>query len=82
MTDMQDKGNWKLLFTVEVAAMYHDWRRGTFETFGEIARGSALVGAVISIIVVNVLEEHVAAIVTIVGAVTGAIILVDLVFGI
>ena len=51
-------------------------------TLVEIVRGAAFLGAVISLVAVNALEKHVVLVVTVVSAVTGMIVLADLVFGV
>lgn len=81
MSPVEDRRVWDLRFTVEIAATYHDWRRGSLGRWVQVVRAIALVGALISIVVVNSLEEHVALVITIVGALTGIVIIVDLVFG-
>jgi hypothetical protein len=86
MTQLEDKqpkdrGIWDLLFTVEVAAVYHDWRRGALGTWVVIVRAAALLGAIISLIAINALDEHVVFVISVVSAITGAIVLTDLVFG-
>jgi hypothetical protein len=82
MVQSDDKEMWKLRFTVEVAAMYHDWRRGSLGTLVAVVRGASLIGAVVSFAVVNSLSSNVVLVISWVSAVTGAIVLIDLVFGI
>ena len=77
----EDKGMWDLLFTVEVAAVYRDWRRGTLGTCVTIVRAAALLGSIFSFVAVLTLDEHTVFVVSIISAVTGAIVLADLVFG-
>jgi hypothetical protein len=77
----EDRGTWRLLFTVEVAAVYHDWRRGALGTWVAIVRAAALSGSIISFIAINTLDQHVVFVISVVSAITGAIVLIDLVFG-
>ena len=80
---MTDAGRklWDLRFTVEVAARYHDWRRGTFGTYVNIVRAVTLGGAVLAFLAFNITNQHTALIVNIMTAAIAVVSLFDLVFG-
>ena len=73
-------GIWKLRFTVEVAASYHDRRRTTLGGYTRWIRGLTLVGALISIIAVLLTSEKAVFWVGIPGGIIAAISIFDLVF--
>src|SRR5271167_4831821 len=75
------KRPWELRFTVEVAARYHDWRRGTLGTYANVVRGVTLIGAIISLIVVNGVNEHAGLIIGLTSGAIAVVSLFDLVFG-
>lgn len=80
MIPSENKKAWDLLFTVEVAATYHDWRRATLGTCVTIVRAVALLGAIVSFVAINV-SDHVALLISVISAVVGGVTLIDLVFG-
>jgi hypothetical protein len=50
MSSLTNREYWEVLFSIEVSALYHDWRRSTLWTIVRLVRTVTLGGAVVALI--------------------------------
>jgi hypothetical protein len=71
---------WRLRFSVEVSAAYHDWRRTTYETAARFVKAATLLGAILALLTAfNPFAASTAAVTNTIVGISIAIAIINLV---